>query len=149
MRVPRIRGVIRRRILVNFRVDPEVVKRQLPKPFRPKLHRGDAVAGVCLIRLEQIRPTHVPAALGIASENAAHRIAVVWDEEGHERDVPGSCASGFASTSTETASSSDRMWRWMRSPSSRTSKRARWCSPGNRRPPARWLSSESLSRRGM
>jgi hypothetical protein len=41
---------------------------------------------VCLIRLENIRPKHVPNAFGISSENAAHRIAVVWEEEGVPRE---------------------------------------------------------------
>jgi Uncharacterized conserved protein (COG2071) len=80
MRLPIIQGVIRRRILVNFRIDREVAARQLPARFRPKLKEGYAVAGVCLIRLEQIRPRHMPAGLGLNSENAAHRIAVVWDD---------------------------------------------------------------------
>jgi hypothetical protein len=79
MRLPVIHGVIKRRLLVNFRVEPEVMRRWLPSPFRPKLHAGHAIAGVCLIRLEQIRPRGFPAFLGIASENAAHRVAVEWD----------------------------------------------------------------------
>ena len=81
MRVPVIRGVIDRRILANYRCDPEVVSRLLPAPFRPQLVDGNAIAGVCLIRLKHVRPRHLPAALGIASENATHRIAVEWDDE--------------------------------------------------------------------
>jgi hypothetical protein len=81
MRLPQIQGLIRRRILVNFRVDPEVIQRQLPTKFRPKLHADSAIAGICLIRLEHIRPAHVPSAFGVSSENAAHRIAVVWEDE--------------------------------------------------------------------
>jgi uncharacterized protein DUF2071 len=73
--------VIGRRLLVNFRVKPEVVQRQLPAPFRPKLYDGHAVAGICLIRLEDIRPKRFPQMLGLSSENAAHRIAVVWDDD--------------------------------------------------------------------
>jgi hypothetical protein len=84
--MPNIQGLIRRRLLVNFRVDPLVIQRQLPAPFRPKLQDGYAVAGVCLIRLEQIRPKHVPNLFGISSENAAHRIAVTWEEEGSTRE---------------------------------------------------------------
>lgn len=80
MRLPVIEGLIRRRILVNFRVDPEVIQRSLPSPFRPKLHEGHAVAGVCLIRLEEIRPKGLPAFMGITSENAAHRVAVIWND---------------------------------------------------------------------
>ncbi len=80
MRLPLIHGVIRRRLLINFRVDPEVIRHMLPAPFRPKLHHGYAIAGICLIRLEQIRPGWLPRCCGISSENAAHRIAVLWDE---------------------------------------------------------------------
>jgi hypothetical protein len=84
MRLPVIEGLIRRRILVNFRVDPEVMQRALPAPFRPKLHADYAIAGICLIRLEQIRPKRLPAFMGVASENAAHRIAVVWEDPSGE-----------------------------------------------------------------
>jgi uncharacterized protein YqjF (DUF2071 family) len=80
MKLPTIEGIIRRRILVNYRVDPAVVAKVLPSRFRPKLQDGQAVAGVCLIRLEHIRPKLVPEVLGISSENAAHRIAVLWEE---------------------------------------------------------------------
>ncbi len=79
LRLPVIEGLIRRRLLVNFRVDAEVMGRFLPAPFRPKLHRGHAIAGICLIRLEHIRPAGLPSFRGLSSENAAHRIAVVWD----------------------------------------------------------------------
>ena len=80
MRFPKVHGVIRRRLLVNFRVDPAVIQRCLPSPFRPKLQDGHAIAGVCLIRLEDIRPHGVPQLLGLSSENAAHRVAVVWED---------------------------------------------------------------------
>src|SRR5579863_426820 len=78
MRIPRITGLIKRRFLVNYRVEPAVIQTLLPDPLRPKLHEGHAVAGICLIRLEEVRPTGLPAFLGMASENAAHRIAVEW-----------------------------------------------------------------------
>jgi hypothetical protein len=78
MRIPVIKGVIRRRLLVNFRADPAVVQRMLPSPFRPKKQGGHAVVGICLIRLEEIRPSGLPGLFGIASENAAHRVAVEW-----------------------------------------------------------------------
>jgi hypothetical protein len=85
MRMPEIRGVIGRRVLVNYRVAPERLAAVLPPPFRPKLHRGWGVAGVCLIRLERVRPAWAPRWVGIASENAAHRVAVQWDEQGQIR----------------------------------------------------------------
>jgi Uncharacterized conserved protein (COG2071) len=87
MRIPVIKGTIKRRLLVNFRADPTVVQRILPRPFRPKLHRGHALVGICLIRLEQIRPAGLPGVLGVSSENAAHRIAVEWtDAAGIQRE---------------------------------------------------------------
>lgn len=86
MRLPTIKGVIRRRILANFRIDPQVMQQQLPSRFRPKLHEGSAVAGICLIRLEHIRPKLMPDIIGLSSENAAHRVAVVWDEDGVTRE---------------------------------------------------------------
>ena len=82
MRLPTIQGLIRRRILANYHVDPEAVQRLLPARFTPKLHNGFAIAGICLIRLEEIRPKSIPAFAGLSSENAAHRFAVQWEEEG-------------------------------------------------------------------
>ena len=80
MKLPTIQGIIRRRILANFRIDPEVMQRQIPERFRPKLYDGFAVAGICLIRLEHIRPKLMPEMIGLNSENAAHRVAVLWDD---------------------------------------------------------------------
>jgi Uncharacterized conserved protein (COG2071) len=81
MRLPAITGIIRRRILVNFRVNPNVMERLLPGRFHPKLHKDYAVAGICLIRLEHIRPKLLPPIVGLSSENAAHRVAVLWEDE--------------------------------------------------------------------
>jgi hypothetical protein len=79
MRLPGLRGRIERRLLVNYRVDPDAVTRMLPEPFRPQLVGDAAVAGICLIRLGEMRPRPLPRWMGLQSENAAHRIAVVWD----------------------------------------------------------------------
>lgn len=84
MRIPTLQGIIKRRLLVNFRADAENIRKILPKKFRPKLHRGNAIAGICLIRLERIRPKYTPEFFGISSENAAHRIAVLWEDENGE-----------------------------------------------------------------
>lgn len=78
MRLPVVRGVIRRRILVNYRVRPEVLRALLPAPFEPKTVAGWGMAGICLIRLTELRPRGIPARFGLSSENAAHRVAVVW-----------------------------------------------------------------------
>lgn len=78
LRIPVIEGLIRRRLLVNFRADPAAVQRLLPARFKPKLHGGHAIIGICLIRLEGIRPRWLPLPWGMASENGAHRIAIEW-----------------------------------------------------------------------
>src|SRR5688500_19979548 len=86
MRLTTIQGTIRRRILANFCVDPTVMQKQLPSRFTPKLHNGFAVAGICMIRLDHIRPKMMPEFIGISSENAAHRVAVLWDENDNVRE---------------------------------------------------------------
>lgn len=80
--IPTITGTIDRRILINYRVDAAVLSRYLPPPFKPKLVNGYGIAGICLIRLKNIRPKGLPATIGISSENGAHRIAVEWNENG-------------------------------------------------------------------
>jgi uncharacterized protein YqjF (DUF2071 family) len=82
VRIPVIRGVIDRRILVNYHVRPDVLAALLPAPFRPKVVNGFGMVGICLIRLKHVRPTFLPSWLSIGSENAAHRTAVEWDEGG-------------------------------------------------------------------
>lgn len=82
MNIPTIRGIIDRRILINFVADPLYVKRIIPTPFRPKIYDGKAIVGICLIRLKNIRPKGFPAFVGVNSENGAHRIAVEWEENG-------------------------------------------------------------------
>ena len=91
MKVPALEGLVRRRILLNYRADPEVVQRFLPAPFVPKLVDGAAVAGVCLIRLEQLRPRAFRMSRGVpmgwSSESAAYRMAVEWtDGDGELRE---------------------------------------------------------------
>ncbi len=86
MKIPTITGIIRRRILLNYRVAPEVARTVLPMNFRPKLVGEFAIAGICLIRLESIRPKGMPRMIGISSENSAHRIAVEWEDGGGLRE---------------------------------------------------------------
>ncbi len=81
MRIPTIQGIIDRRILINYTVDPAIIQNILPQPFRPKIYRDKAIVGVCLIRLKHIRPKGLPGFMGLSSENGAHRIAVEWTEK--------------------------------------------------------------------
>lgn len=85
MRLPVISGLIERRVLANFRVDPDALSAVLPEPFRPQLVGGYGIAGICLIRLAKVRPKFLPLNVGLSSENAAHRIAVEWDDSGTTR----------------------------------------------------------------
>jgi len=77
-----IHGTIDRRILLYYRVDPEWLQRALPKAFRPKLYGGYGIGGVCMIRFADLRPRYTPRWLGVGSENAAHRVAVEWEQDG-------------------------------------------------------------------
>lgn len=86
MRIPAIKGTMDRRILVNYRVEPTTLARALPPPFAPKLINGYGIAGICLIRLTGMRPWFAPAWCGTRSENAAHRIAVTWMDNGERRE---------------------------------------------------------------
>lgn len=86
--LPVLEGVIARRVLLNFRADPQVVQRLLPRPFEAEQREGSAIVGVCLIRLERLRPKGLPRALGLASENMAHRVAVRYPaRQGPQRAV--------------------------------------------------------------
>ncbi len=86
MKIPQIKGVIDRRILINYQIDKEILENYLPKPFKPKLINGKGIAGICLIRLKEIRPKGLPKQIGISSENGAHRIAVEWLEKGIKKE---------------------------------------------------------------
>jgi hypothetical protein len=74
--LPTLEGVIRRRVLLNFRTDPSVVAPLLPGPLEVLTYSGFAIVGVCLIGMEQLRPKGLPGVLGLSSENMAHRIAI-------------------------------------------------------------------------
>jgi len=86
IKIPTIEGIIDRRILINYQIDKEVLINYLPKPFKPKLVNGKGIAGICLIRLKEIRPKGLPKQIGISSENGAHRIAVEWTEKDIQKE---------------------------------------------------------------
>lgn len=85
MKIPAIHGYIDRRILINFTAAPEAVMKIIPFPFRPKIYKDKAIVGICLIRLKNIKPKGFPNFIGVNSENAAHRIAVEWGENGETK----------------------------------------------------------------
>lgn len=71
-------GTIERRLLVNYRVDPEALLPLLPDGLVPIDVQGSAIAGICMLRLTQVRPKGLPSAIGVTMESAAHRIGVQW-----------------------------------------------------------------------
>lgn len=81
MIIDQVDCTIARRLLVNYRVAPDVVAELLPAPFRPQLVSGWAVGGVCFLALKDVRPPWAPRTLGWSSENVAHRFAVEWDDD--------------------------------------------------------------------
>ncbi|WP_050723103.1 DUF2071 domain-containing protein [Microbacterium sp. GCS4] len=86
--VREVRAHLRRRLLITYRLDPQVAASLLPDGFRPQLVEGSALAGVCVLGLESIRPTWAQRRWGLRSENAAHRMAVEWDgSDGPQRGV--------------------------------------------------------------
>lgn len=76
----KVRAQLRRRLLLTYRVDAGVAAALVPAPFRPQLVDGSAVAGICLIGFQAMRPGWFAPRVGLRSENVAHRIAVEWDE---------------------------------------------------------------------
>jgi hypothetical protein len=81
-----LRAQVRRRLLISYRVDPDVAQGLIPSGFRPQIVDGSAVAGVCMIGLQSVRPGWFRPRVGLRTENVAHRIAVEWDESGTTRN---------------------------------------------------------------
>jgi hypothetical protein len=80
-----LRAQVRRRLLISYRVDPAVAQSLIPEQFRPQIVDGSAVAGVCMIGLQSVRPGWLRPRVGFRTENVAHRIAVEWVENGKTR----------------------------------------------------------------
>ncbi len=82
VRTPVLQATIARRLLVAYRLDPDAAEHLVPAPFTLHLVNGYAVGWVSLDRIADLRPRGLPAAIGFGSENAAHRIAVDWYQQG-------------------------------------------------------------------
>ena len=69
---------VRARYIVNFRVDPAVVRSLLPvRWLEPQVINGFAVLSFCPYLLEAVRLAVLPRALGIRSICSAYRLAVI------------------------------------------------------------------------
>lgn len=85
MELPVLSGMIARRLLINYRVDPNALRKILPDSLKPIVIGGYASAGICLLKLRDIGLKYSPGLLKIDSENAAHRFLVQWREGGQNR----------------------------------------------------------------
>ncbi len=82
-----VRGTIRRRLLVNAVVDPDEAAQRLPASVRPHVTGRGTVVGCCLLEIEAIRPSGLPAVVGRPLRAVAHRISVEWDEESGATEI--------------------------------------------------------------
>lgn len=119
---PAIRGVMERRILVNYRVDVGTLDAVLPESFRGREvgESGKGIGGLCFMRLKNARPRFSPKAAGVSAETVTHRISAVRDENGKEapcvyvprRDISSEfgAAIGRSTLSTEINCADFRVW---------------------------------------
>lgn len=71
-----MRTVFRRCLLVNFAVDPDVLRRALPGPIEPDLYDGSAYLSVVVAELYKMRPAFAPEPLGITYNQIVYRAVV-------------------------------------------------------------------------
>ncbi|MEZ4829135.1 MAG: DUF2071 domain-containing protein [Bacteroidia bacterium] len=86
MKIPALSGLIQRRILINYRVEPAVLRKLLPAPFEPRLFGNYGIAGICFFDLSQLRIKGLPLSPCISAQIVSHRIAVNWEESGIKKE---------------------------------------------------------------
>jgi hypothetical protein len=84
--LPILEGIIARRLVLNYRADPRLFSSIVPSPLQVATINGFAVFGICLIRLEKVRPKGFPSIVGVTAESMAHRIAVRFPYRGQSKD---------------------------------------------------------------
>ena len=94
-RVPTVASTIERHLLVNYRVRPSALERLLPAGFRPQLVNGVGVAGICLIRLGQLRPAGLPRTIGLTTEDSG---TIAWRSSGTDLKGRAMASSFLAAT---------------------------------------------------
>jgi hypothetical protein len=74
---PAVRGVIERRILVNYRLDVGALDAVLPEPFRGREvgESGKGIGSVCLMKVGDARLRFAPSAVGLSVETVTHRVS--------------------------------------------------------------------------
>ena len=71
-----MRTLFRHCFLVNFAVEPAVMKRLLPSPLEPDLHHGMAYLSVVIADMEKMRPAFLPRCLGTSYTQVVYRVVV-------------------------------------------------------------------------
>jgi len=82
-----LRGTVTRRLVVNFRVSPELLEATLPPGLTLRRQGGHAIAGICVTRMEERRFLSLPFR---TSECLVHRIAVA-DAGANRRELVTRC----------------------------------------------------------
>jgi uncharacterized protein YqjF (DUF2071 family) len=72
----RMRTVFRDCVLVNFAIDPAVMRALLPAPIEPAIHHGAAHLSIVIARMDRMRPVFVPRRLGITYDQVVYRVVV-------------------------------------------------------------------------
>lgn len=85
--IPTVRGLLRRRLLVNVLVDPDEAASRLPMGLRPHVVAGGTVVGCCMLDIEELRPSRLSPLVGVAIRAAAHRISAEWERSDGSTEV--------------------------------------------------------------
>ncbi len=68
--------VFRECFLVNFAVQPDVMRRLLPGPIAPDLHDGEAFLSIVIADMERMRPAFLPKFMGVTYNQIVYRAVV-------------------------------------------------------------------------
>ena len=71
-----MRTIFRECFLVNFQVDPDVMRRLLPAGIEPDLYGGKAWLSIVIAEMERMRPAFLPALFGITYDQVVYRAVV-------------------------------------------------------------------------
>jgi uncharacterized protein YqjF (DUF2071 family) len=83
-----MRGMVRRRFLINYPVDPSLLEPFLPPGGQLSRHQGKAWFSDCFVHVSHMRPSIVPSALGLSFRCLIHRTrAVLPFPDGKNREA--------------------------------------------------------------
>ena len=71
-----MRTIFRNCFLVNFAVDPTILKALLPYPIVPQLHAGCAFVSIVIADMQKMRPAFLPPFFGITYNQVVYRAVV-------------------------------------------------------------------------